>query len=148
MLRNVIDIIVGLLIVMAVVFMCNNWYQRTRVPGVEDHYKLNALFTDMTGLEIGSDVKISGIPVGYVSGYLLDTQSYMAKVVLAIHYSVKIPVDTIAAISSDGLFGKKYLKLSPGSSADYYNENDTLEITQPAINFENLISGLVFKNAD
>lgn len=149
MVKNVVDIFVGLLIVVAVVVLCNNWYQKARVPDRRDHYKLYANFTDITGLEIGSDVKISGIPVGYVSGYVLDIASYTANIAMEINNSVLIPTDTMASVSSDGLFGRKYLKLTPGSLSLHYKENETITLTQPAMNIESLISSFLFKsNAD
>jgi phospholipid/cholesterol/gamma-HCH transport system substrate-binding protein len=147
MVKNVVDTLVGVFIIVAAVFVCSDWFIRARSPGARDHYELRALFTDMTGLEVGSSVKISGIPVGYVSGYDLDANSYLANVVATVHNSVRVPVDSTASIASEGLFGRKYLKISPGMQKVFYKGNDVIEITEPALNMEAIISGLLFSKS-
>ena len=146
MLKSFIDILVGLLIVVAAAIIAFNWYNQTKSPRNSDHYNVYALFTDMTGLEVGSDVKISGIPVGYVAGYTLDPNSYMAKVTVSIRNGVNVPKDSMASVSGEGFFGRKYLKISPGSQLEYYKSGDSLELTQPPVNLEDMLSGLLFKS--
>ena len=70
-----------------------------------NHFK--AHFNYVEGLDIGSDVKLAGIPIGKVTNLEIDND--LIAVTGFIYNDFSIPKDSIASIRSEGLFGKKSL---------------------------------------
>jgi phospholipid/cholesterol/gamma-HCH transport system substrate-binding protein len=106
-------------------------------------YTLTARFEKADGLSEGSDVKISGIRVGEIVEMKVDPESFLAVVKFSVPDDLKFPADTSASVSSDGLFGGKYLALIPGGSDELLSENDEIENTSGPINIESLIGKFV-----
>ncbi|MEQ9447353.1 MAG: MlaD family protein, partial [Rhodospirillaceae bacterium] len=77
-------------------------------------YEVSARFLKAGGLVRGSDVRISGINVGTVTGESLDAETFQARVTMSINADIALPADTEATIVSDGLLGSKYVNLVPG----------------------------------
>src|SRR5580658_7046466 len=77
-------------------------------------YSLTARFDHIDGLPVGSDVRMAGVKVGSVEAERIDPHSYLAVVTLSVRDGLKLPKDSSAAITSDGLLGGKYLSLSAG----------------------------------
>ena len=78
-------------------------------------YDLTARFQRVDGINVGSDVRISGVKVGVVRSIGLDTETYLARVTLAVNNGVTVPDDSTARIASDGLLGGAYVAIEPGS---------------------------------
>ena len=104
---------------------------------------LYANFSSISGLKAGAPVEIAGVQVGRVDNILLDKNEYEAKVRLKINPDVAIQEDAIASIRTKGLIGERYISISPGSSEKVLVADDTIVETEPAINFEELISQFV-----
>jgi len=111
-------------------------------------YPLSAQFSSIGGLTVGSDVKIGGVVVGHVAAEHLDAQTFAAVVKLTIDNDIKIPADTSAAISSDGLLGGNYVSLSPGGSTTNLAPGGSFQVTQSAINIEDLLGKFIFSMGD
>lgn len=107
-------------------------------------YVLQARFDKIDGLNVGSDVRLGGIKVGAVVAQELDPQTFQAVVRFSVDEQIELPVDTAAAITSDGLFGGKYLTLSPGGMADVLIAGDEISETQDALDLIGLISKFMF----
>jgi phospholipid/cholesterol/gamma-HCH transport system substrate-binding protein len=88
-------------------------------------------------------VRISGIKVGVVTSQSLDPQSFLAVVHLTIDPSIKLPVDTIATITSTGLLGENYLALLPGNDEEFIKPGGAVSQTEPPINIFSLINKFV-----
>ncbi|MBF0108493.1 MAG: outer membrane lipid asymmetry maintenance protein MlaD [Magnetococcales bacterium] len=108
-----------------------------------NHVPIWAKFSSVSGLKSGATIEIAGVSVGRVDQIILDTEDYEAKVRLLIQPEVPIQDDAIASIRTKGLIGDRYVSISPGGSNTLLKENDTLVQTEPAINFEELISQFV-----
>jgi phospholipid/cholesterol/gamma-HCH transport system substrate-binding protein len=67
---------------------------------------------------------------------------------LQIDKAIKIPEDTSAAISSDGLLGGNYVSLSPGGSMTNLAPGASFQVTQSAINIEDLLGKFIFSMGD
>ncbi|MDR1334088.1 MAG: MlaD family protein, partial [Holosporaceae bacterium] len=106
-------------------------------------YTLTAKFEKADGLSEGSDVKVSGIKVGKIVNMKVDPESFLAVVKFYVPHDLKFPADTSASVSSDGLFGGKYLALTPGGSDELLDENDEIENTSGPLNIESLIGKFV-----
>ena len=113
---------------------------RSRVGG----YTLHARFDHIDGLTVGSDVRLAGVKVGSVTGARVDPQTYQADVSFSVQNAVKLPRDSSAEITADGLLGGEYLSLSPGGDEQMIPPGGTVTITQSAINLEELLGKFVF----
>jgi phospholipid/cholesterol/gamma-HCH transport system substrate-binding protein len=107
-------------------------------------YALKAQFSSIGGLTTGADVKIGGVIVGHVSDEHLDPQTYAAVIKLDIQPGIKIPDDSSATISSDGLLGGNYVNISPGGSDTMLAPGAAFQVTQSAINIEDLLGKFIF----
>ena len=107
-------------------------------------YNVTANFMKIGGLEVGSDVRISGIKVGSVLSTVLNQETYTADVILSIDNSIKLPADTIAAIADVGVMGGKYVRLEPGKSHDVLKNNGRIENTKNYKSLEDSISEFIF----
>jgi phospholipid/cholesterol/gamma-HCH transport system substrate-binding protein len=107
-------------------------------------YKLQAQFSSIGGLTTGADVKIGGVTIGHVGAEHLDPQTYAAIVQLDIDKNIKIPADSSATISSDGLLGGNYVNISPGGSDTMLAAGQSFQVTQSAINIEDLLGKFIF----
>lgn len=109
-----------------------------------DAYTITAKFTAVNGLRVGSNVEISGVPVGKVSAISLEQTLYQAEVAMQINNGVLIPADSTAAIKTSGLIGDKYVSITPGGDENGLENKGVILDTQGAIDIEELISKYVF----
>jgi phospholipid/cholesterol/gamma-HCH transport system substrate-binding protein len=107
-------------------------------------YSLHAGFDRIDGLAVGSDVRVAGVKVGSVTAARVDPQTYQAQVTFTVQNAVKLPRDSSAEITSDGLLGSKYLALVPGGDEAMLAAGGTVTITQSAISLEQLLGKFIF----
>ncbi|MCC7275043.1 MAG: outer membrane lipid asymmetry maintenance protein MlaD [Alphaproteobacteria bacterium] len=107
-------------------------------------YELVARFSRIDGINVGSDVRVSGIKVGSVTRMGLDPKTYLAEVRFALDPSIRMPVDTVAAVSSTGLLGDKFLDLVPGGDEKELRPGEAIRHTQASVSIENLIGQYMF----
>lgn len=107
-------------------------------------YELIAKFDRVDGLAPGNDVRLSGIKVGTILEQTLETDTYFAVVRMEIDPSIRLPEDSSAKITSEGLLGGNYLALEPGGSDEVLEPGDEITITQGSIDLLSLISQAVF----
>ena len=77
-----------------------------------DTVPVTAKFSSVTGLKVGTDVEIAGVPVGKVDA--ISIRDYQAVVRMQIRKGIGLPDDTIASVKTRGLIGDVYISLSPG----------------------------------
>jgi phospholipid/cholesterol/gamma-HCH transport system substrate-binding protein len=53
-----------------------------------DYYSVNAQFDSVTGLKVGANVEMAGVPIGKVEAIALDSERQVARVRLKIQSSV------------------------------------------------------------
>ena len=109
-----------------------------------DGYAVSANFLKIGGLEVGSDVRISGIKVGSVLSTVLNKNDYTADVYLNIDSSIKLPIDTVAKIADVGIMGDKYIRLEPGKSQAVLQNNDKIQKTENYKSLEDNVSEFIF----
>jgi phospholipid/cholesterol/gamma-HCH transport system substrate-binding protein len=114
----------------------------------DNTYSLNARFETVSGLKPGAYVEMAGVPVGQVASINLDIKEQVAMVKLKINKDVTLTDDVIASISTAGLIGDKYVKLTPGGGDENLKPGDTITETESAVDIEALISKYVFGSAD
>lgn len=96
-------------------------------------FRLGALFNSVSGLKLGSNVRLGGIDVGTVDNIALVTDtSVMVEMVLHKDVQKFIKKDAKASIGSEGLMGDKVVVISPGTMGQpMVAEGDSLVSRQP-----------------
>ena len=107
-------------------------------------YEVTAKFDRVDGLNPGSDVKISGIKVGTVVSEKLDPETFLATVTLSIQNGIKLPADTVAQVSSEGLLGGNFMALVPGSDDKDIKPGGEIKYTQAPVNLMGLLGKFIF----
>jgi phospholipid/cholesterol/gamma-HCH transport system substrate-binding protein len=108
-----------------------------------DTYSLEARFNNASGLVLGSQVAIAGVPVGSVTGLKL-AQDFSALVEFKLRKDVKLPSDSIASIRGHGLLGDKYISLAAGSAEDVLPAGGRITETESSLDLESLLSRFAF----
>ncbi|MCW3474435.1 outer membrane lipid asymmetry maintenance protein MlaD [Limobrevibacterium gyesilva] len=117
---------------------------RTTISG----YTLRAKFDRIDGLAVGADVRVAGVKVGTVSSAGVDPKTYQAVVTFSIENALKVPKDSSAEITSDGMLGGKFLALVPGGDEKMLADGGEVAITQSAVSLEQLLGKFIFSVND
>ena len=113
-----------------------------------DGYQLTARFLKVGGLDRGSDVRISGVKVGSVIDRTLDDQTFEAVVTFTVRDDLRLPIDTEAGVTAEGLLGGKYLRLFPGQQAVMLSPGEDIAITRDFQALEDTVSEILFLATD
>jgi phospholipid/cholesterol/gamma-HCH transport system substrate-binding protein len=103
----------------------------------------NAIFSNVSGLEIGNFVRVAGVEVGKVTGVAINADN-TATVAFTANDSVMLTEGSKAAIRYDNLIGGRYVELLEGAgSPRKLNPGNTigLDKTAPALDLDALIGG-------
>lgn len=115
--RNMAETILGAVVLIVAGAFLYFFVTTAQIQTVQG-YSISARFANIGGLQTGSDVRISGIAVGTVTGRQIDPEDYDALVTMTIRDGVNLPKDTAAAIGSGGFIGGPHLVLKPGTSKE------------------------------
>ena len=109
-------------------------------------YELTANFDSVSGLRVGADVEMSGVPVGKVISISLDPDPMrnQAVVRLRLDKDLHLSDDSIASILTSGLIGDKYVSISRGGSDHMLAPGDSITETESAVDLGSLISKYAF----
>ena len=110
-------------------------------------YDVTAKFGEAGSLEPGAAVSVAGVKVGTVSQITLDPKTYMAVARLSLSPTVKLPSDSTAKITSDGLLGGVHVAIAPGAETEVLKPGGEIENTQGAVDLFGLI-GQVMRPQD
>ncbi len=140
--KSPIETVLGILVILVAAFFVH--FAANKIDAKpQQGYEVTAVFMRSGGLESGNDIRISGIKVGSVVGLSL-TPEYMAKVTLNIKDGIRLPVDTVASITTDGLMGSTFIQLIPGKSSDLLKNGDIISKTKDFRSLEDMISEVIF----
>lgn len=109
-----------------------------------DGMLLTARFDRIDGLPNGADVRIAGVKVGTVTSSRIEPSSFDAEVTLRVDRALRLPADTSAEISSEGLLGGKYVSLVPGGSERLLADGARITETQGSVSLESLLGRFIF----
>lgn len=103
-------------------------------------FELYSKFNSVSGLEVGNNVRLSGINIGTVDeiDFLNDT-TVVVKLVIKDEVRQFIKKDAIASISSDGLMGDKVLVISSGKKSNIIVEDNDHLASKRAIEMDDLM---------
>jgi phospholipid/cholesterol/gamma-HCH transport system substrate-binding protein len=96
-------------------------------------FTLSAAFNNVSGLQVGNNIRFSGITIGTVDDITIVNDS-IVKVTMVLKTSVKkfIKTDSKAVIASDGIIGDKLVIISQGSGeSPIVKEGQLLESEEP-----------------
>ena len=141
--NNYFEIIVGTFVLFCAIYFFFNSFKSSKINNSGGYY-LIAKFDNIDGISNGSDVKISGVKVGTVEDQFLDKDTYRAILKVTLASTVKLPTDSSAKVSSEGLLGSKYLSIEPGADDEILKEGEEIRFTQSSISFEDLLGKFIF----
>jgi phospholipid/cholesterol/gamma-HCH transport system substrate-binding protein len=105
-------------------------------------YTVQATFSNVAGLRVGTSVEIAGVDVGWVEGIRL--KNYQAVVAFRIKDGVQLPEDSIASIRTKGLIGEQFVRISPGGAERNLQPGDEIKETEPPVDIMELIANYAF----
>lgn len=146
--RNFVETLLGAVVLVIAVFFLIYSARIGDVGKGSDGYLVYAEFTDIGGLSVGDDVKISGVKVGTISKLKLESDTYLARVEMMIDPYVALPDDTASLVSSEGLLGGTFLALEPGGSEEMLEDGGRIAYNQDAQNLEKLLGQFIFSLND
>lgn len=145
--RNLIETMMGAIVLIVAGFFLVFAYSSTNVRPVRG-YDLIAKFERVDGLAAGADVRLSGIKVGTVVEQKLEPSTYLAVLRLSIDSHVKLPTDTVAQITSDGLLGNNFVALVPGADEKVIPPGGEVRFTQAPVNLVQMLGKFIFNSAE
>jgi phospholipid/cholesterol/gamma-HCH transport system substrate-binding protein len=118
------EVIVGAAILVAIAIGIYGYVYLREIPVRRQGYEINIIFDNITGLEAGDAVTVSGLKVGRVQQMRLDNSHVAVRVWM--NGEVPFPRDSRAAIRSIGMIGEKYIDLMPGAATESLQDGDTI----------------------
>ena len=146
MANNVTETLIGAVVVAVAGSFLYYANQISAFSTDSDQYLLNASFRSVAGLNVGSDVKLSGVKIGTLTMISLDPDTYEAVTTISIDKDVLIPDDADIKVSTDGLLGGAYLEITAGGSPFMLEPDGEINFTQGSISLLNLL--LKFGSSD
>ncbi len=113
-------------------------------PGLKGgDYQVSARFGQVGTLAAGADVRLAGVKIGTVSKITLDPKTYLADAQISLNKEIKVPADSTAKITSDGLLGGAHISIEPGGATEDLKPGAQFENTQGAIDMLGMIGQFV-----
>ena len=141
--RNTIETVMGaVVLIVAGVFL---WmaYAVTNIQS-SDGTMISAEFGGIGGLNVGDDVRISGIKIGKVTETDLNPKTFGATVTLSIDPSISLPTDSAARIAASSLLGGNHVEILPGFEEDIITSGGMIYDTRDPVNLTDLLGKAVF----
>jgi phospholipid/cholesterol/gamma-HCH transport system substrate-binding protein len=105
-------------------------------------YTVQATFSNVAGLRVGTSVEIAGVDIGWVER--ISLKNYQAVVAFRIQDGVQLPEDSIASIRTKGLIGEQFVRISPGGAERNLLPGDEIKETEPPVDIMELIANYAF----
>jgi phospholipid/cholesterol/gamma-HCH transport system substrate-binding protein len=106
-------------------------------------FRLSGVFKDVAGLQVGNNVRLSGINVGTIDNISIISDTSVRVIILVDENTRKfIKKDAVASIGSEGLMGNKVLVISPGTGGKKTIENDDVIATSQPTDIDEILVSL------
>ncbi|MCK9280233.1 MAG: MlaD family protein [Melioribacteraceae bacterium] len=104
-------------------------------------FRLNGVFKNVSGLQIGNNVRLLGVNVGTIDNITIISDT-LVNVEIMIDEDARqfIKKDAIASIGSEGLMGNKALIINPGTGGKKRIESGGLIATSMPIDIDSILS--------
>ncbi len=143
--NTLVETLTGLVVIGLAVAFFTFAYSLGGVGKGSGGYTIIAEFENTAGISTGSDVRMSGVKIGTVLTQELDPTSYQAVLKLSVDPKIKLPNDSTAKITSEGILGGNFVALEVGGSETMLANGDKIENTQGSIDLFGLISQFINK---
>jgi phospholipid/cholesterol/gamma-HCH transport system substrate-binding protein len=117
---------------------------RGPVVGNGNGLRLSARFDRIDGLANGADVRIAGVRVGSVTDTRIEPETFSAELTMRLDRNLRLPDDTSAEVTSEGLLGGRYVSLVPGGSDKVLADGGRITQTQGSVSLESLLGRFIF----
>ncbi|WP_291111851.1 MULTISPECIES: MlaD family protein [unclassified Flavobacterium] len=135
-------VIIGLLVFILAVYFIGD---KQKMFGKTNH--LEAVFNNVSGLQLGNNVRYSGISVGTVRGIeMINDTTIRVDMIIDKTIFPHIKKDAIATISSDGLVGNMIISILPGKGNEPSVEPGDEIRSQNRIRTDDLLNTLSITN--
>lgn len=141
--RNLVETVMGAVVLLIAGFFLAFAYNTSDLRKVSG-YPIVAKFRSVEGLNPGSDIRVGGVKIGSVSEQRLDPEDYRAIVVMSIQSDIKIPADSEASVTSDGLLGANYVRIKPGHDDKNLEPGGEIMKTHDVVDLEQLMGRVIF----
>ncbi|HEX6120727.1 MAG TPA: outer membrane lipid asymmetry maintenance protein MlaD [Dongiaceae bacterium] len=141
--RNTLETVLGAVVLIVAAGFLYLVYSQADVGGQSTGYRLELRFDSGGSTTVGTDVRIAGVKVGSVVDQHFDPKAYQAVVTIEVDDEVKLPKDTSAVVTSDGLLGDNYILLNIGGDTEMLAAGERIRNVQGAINLADLINKFV-----
>ena len=135
-------VIIGLLLFVLAIYFIGN---KQKMFGKTNH--LEAVFNNVNGLQLGNNVRYSGINVGTVRDIIMENDT-MIRIDMIIDNAIFpfIKKDAVATIGSDGLVGNMIINILPGKGMERsVKPGETIQ-SQNKIRTEDILNTLSITN--
>ena len=82
--------------------------------------------------------------VGSVTDMRIDPQTFGAELTMKVDSGLRLPDDTSAEVTSEGLLGGRYVSLVPGGSDKVLADGGRITQTQGSVSLESLLGRFIF----
>lgn len=132
------EIISGIVLITLLAGLLFFVHSRSVLKKETGNFTLFAHFSKSDGLMNGAQVRVAGLPVGYVASQELDGQ-YGVRVMISFFQPVSLSIDSSISIETDGLLGEKHLEIMPGGDDEILLSGDVISYTQDALLIDELL---------
>jgi phospholipid/cholesterol/gamma-HCH transport system substrate-binding protein len=143
--KHTLEMVVGLFMILGFAAFVYLALQLGEVPFLMSGktYVLKAEFDNVAGVKKGASVQVAGVEVGEVVAIELGKMD-VAVLSLQIANRLKVPIDSMASVKSQGIIGDKYIQLSLGGDDEIFQPGGVLVDTESSVDIEALISKFAF----
>jgi phospholipid/cholesterol/gamma-HCH transport system substrate-binding protein len=107
------------------VFIVGIYFIGERQQMFRNTFRISGVFKDVSGLQPGNNVRLSGINVGTVEDIsIVSDTSIRVEIIVDENTRKFIKKDAVAGIGSEGLMGNKVIVLNPGTGGKKEIENN------------------------
>lgn len=114
-------------IAMGILIFAILWGKSIRIA--QNYHRVSAFFSDVTGLEKGARVLVSGITKGKVINFNLQEHGVVVEISLA--KEVQLYSDAYAFLESPDLMAERVVVINPGDSKDPFPEDKIIPGQKP-----------------
>ena len=130
----------GFVTICVILFIAGIYFIGQRQQMFSSTFQISGIFKDISGLQVGNNVRFSGINVGIVENIKQITDSTVqVDMDIDEHTRKFMKKNAKAIIGSDGLMGNKIVSIIPGNpGTQELSNNDIIETVQP-INIDDIL---------
>jgi len=134
----------GLFVVVGItLFIIGIYYIGERQQIFRRTFSLNTAFRDINGLQVGNNVRLSGINIGVVDGIeIIADTSVMVNLTIEEKAKKFINKDAKATIGTDGLMGSKLVIIIPGDSKSGVVQDNSVIPSYAAVSVDDITGKL------